>query len=158
MAAFDDSLSGVLKYAFKLLGCRDRSEKELGERLKQKGFSEDIAREAVAYLKDRGFIDDRRFAEILKRAAVERKYLGSKGIKKYLMSRGIPSEIIADISEGDDFDFDTAKRLAEKKLRHMKGIDANDVRKRLWGALYRKGFQSNIINRVIKSCNLKEEE
>ncbi|GER94371.1 regulatory protein RecX [hot springs metagenome] len=154
---FEDSTINAIKYAFRLLGYRDRSEKEMYERLIQKGFSEKITLEAIDYLSDKGFIDDRRFAEVLRKDAVERKYFGRSGARNYLLNKGIAARIVEDIL-GDEGDYiDAAKRLVEKKIRNMKNIDAETVRRRLWGMLARRGFSYDTINKVLKSYDSKEE-
>ena len=58
----DKSSEKAKAYAFLLLKFRLRSAKELEQRLKQKGFSEELSRETVNFLKDKEFIDDRVFA------------------------------------------------------------------------------------------------
>ncbi|MEW6739924.1 MAG: regulatory protein RecX [Nitrospirota bacterium] len=148
---FEDSRGNALKYAFRLLGYRDRSEKEMYEKLIRKGFSEKVALEAVGYLNDKGFIDDRRFAEILRKDAVERKHLGKRGTRSYLMNKGIAVDITEDIL-GDDGDYlDAAKSFVEKKLRNMKNIDEDALKRKLWGMLSRRGFSYDTIDRVLKS-------
>lgn len=146
---FEDSRGNALKYAFRLLGYRDRSEKEMYEKLIRKGFSEKVALEAVGYLNDKGFIDDRRFAEILRKDAVERKHLGKRGTRSYLMNKGIAVDIAEDIL-GDDGDYlDAAKSFVEKKLRNMKVYDEETIKRRLWGMLSRRGFSYDTIKKVL---------
>lgn len=158
MKGFDDNLESALKSAFRLLGYRDRSEKEICERLAKKGFSRKTIEGVVSHLKERDFIDDRRLAEALKRHAVEKKHLGKRGTKSYLIKRGIPLEIAAGISGDEDDYLDSAKSLVEKRLQHMKGYDTATIKRRLWGLLARRGFSNETIHRVIKTIDLKEEE
>lgn len=152
------SFNNAIKYAFKLLRYRDRSEKEMYERLIQKGFSEKIALEAVEYLTDKGFIDDKRFAEILKRDAVQRKYLGKQGVKSYLLNKGIDLQVVEDILGNEDDYLDVARNYVEKKLKNLKGYNDETIKKRLWGMLSRRGFSYDTIKKILKSFNLKEEE
>lgn len=155
---FEDNIQNALRHAFRLLGYRDRSEKEMYEKLARKGFSENIAEEAVTYLKDKGFIDDRRFAEILKKDAVERKRLGKRGTRHYLINKGIADDIVDDVLGNDDDYLDAAKSLVERKLRNVKDYDEETIKRRLWGMLSRRGFSYDTINKVLKSYDLKEEE
>jgi regulatory protein len=155
---FDDSLENALKSAFRLLGYRDRSEKEICERLAKKGFSQKTIKGVVVYLTERGFVDDRRLAGALKRHAVEKKHLGKRGTTSYLIKRGIPLEIAAGISGDEDDYFDSAKMLVERRLQNMKGYDTATIKRRLWGLLSRRGFSNETIHRVIKTIDLKEEE
>ncbi|MDA8338532.1 MAG: regulatory protein RecX, partial [Nitrospiraceae bacterium] len=155
---FEDNIQNALRHAFRLLGYRDRSEKEMYEKLTRKGFSEKVSGETVVYLRDKGFIDDRRFAEILKRDAVDRKHLGKRGARNYLINRGIAGDIVDDVLGDDDDYFDAAKRLVERKLRNMKDYDSEKIKRRLWGMLSRRGFSYDTIKKVLQSFDFKEEE
>lgn len=152
------TFEAALKYAFKLLNYKDRSEKEMHERLNQKGFSGKVAQEAVAYLKERRFIDDERLAEFLKRGAAERRCLGKDGVRNYLLNKGI-SETIADKLSGDEEDYlETAKRFVEKRLRGMRNYDEETIKRKLGGLLLRRGFSYGTMHKIIKSFNLREEQ
>jgi regulatory protein len=154
----DDDFRKALQYAFLLLKYRDRSEKELLQRLGRKGFTEETGAKVVSFLKVKGFVDDARFAESLKRMAVEQKQLGKRGVINYLISKGIPGEIIEGLS-GDDEDYlETAESLVARKMRHLKGLDDITVKRRLWGVLARKGFSPDIIRRVMKPQLNEESE
>jgi len=152
-----NTLESALKHAFRLLGYRDRSEKEMFEKLMQKGFSAEVAGNAVAYFKERDFINDRRFAGILKKDAVERKYLGRRGTRAYMINKGISGDIADEILGDEDNYLDTARNFVEKKLKGLKKCDEETIRRRLWGMLARRGFSYGTINRTLKSFDLKEE-
>jgi len=152
-----DDYQKALQYAFLLLRYRDRSENEIIQRLKKKGFSEDTGREVGIYLKDRGFIDDTRFAESLKKTAVEQKHLGRSGVLHYMLMRGIPREIIERVA-GDDDDYQEAARaFVDKKMGKLRGLEPREIKRRLWAALARKGFSAAVIARALKSHFDSEE-
>ncbi|MDP1758646.1 MAG: DUF6429 family protein, partial [Thermodesulfovibrionales bacterium] len=46
----------AIRYAYRLLSYRDRSEKELTDKLKWKGFSEEIIQQTINHLSEKGFI------------------------------------------------------------------------------------------------------
>jgi len=154
---FEDSRDSALRQAYKLLSYRDRSEKEIIDRLLLKGFSRGIAEDAVAFLNNKGFINDRKTAESFRRYAVENKGLGRKGVVQYLVNRGIPEDI-AEETAGEESDYlDTAKRIVEKRLVLVKDCDAGTVRRRLWGLLLRRGFTGETISILMKDIIPKEE-
>ena len=157
MKRLDDQYQKALQYAFLLLRYRDRSESEIIQRLQRKGFTEDIGRKVSSYLKEKGFIDDDRFAESLKKMAIEQKYLGRKGVVYYLLTRGISRDIVDRIS-GDDEEYLTAARtFVERKSHQMQGLDTFTIRRRLWAALARKGYTPEIIGRVLRAYFDEEE-
>ncbi|MCL4491410.1 MAG: recombination regulator RecX [Nitrospirae bacterium] len=153
----EDNLKSALKYAFKLLGYRDRSRKELYDRLVRKGFSQGVAEETVSYLEDRGFVDDAKLAEGLKRDAVERRHFGKRGVKACLVKRGISGDTADAVAGAEEEYTGTAQRLVEKRLRLLKGCGEETVKRRLWGLLARRGFSPDTIKTVMRSINLKEE-
>ena len=157
MKSPDDNFHKALQYAFLLLRYRDRSEREILERLYKKGFTEETGRKAGSYLTEKGFINDARYAESLKRIAIEQKHLGRRGVVHYLLSKGVPDEIVEDISGDDEEYLDTAKKLVIKKIRQLKGLDDSVIRRRLWGALVRKGYSSDITKKTL-STNFSDDE
>jgi regulatory protein len=85
----------ALEYAFQVLRHRDRSVRELDERLRLKGFSEPERGQAIETLLRTGLLDDQRFAEARARSLAERG-AGDALIRHKLESAGVPSEIIDD--------------------------------------------------------------
>ena len=157
MKSPDADFHRALQYAFMLLRYRDRSEKELFQRLQRKGFAEETSRNVGSYLREKDFINDARLAESLKRTAVEQKHLGKRGLVHYLGLKGIPAGIVEAIS-GDEEDYlESAAALVERKLKQMQGLDEMVIKRRLWGALARKGYSPATISRVLKRC-LSDDE
>ncbi len=153
-----DEFQRALNYAYKLLSYRDRSSKEMYERLVRKGFSEDIAADIVSYLKERDILNDERLAGYLYNFAINRKNLGRSGVKRYLLSRGIPSQLIETFSDSDDDYLEAAKRLAEKRLRHLKDNDILKKKIKIRDMLSRRGFSFDVINKAIKSIQLEGKD
>ncbi len=149
----DDSLEQVLRYAYRLLSYRGRSEKELSERLRMKGFDEDSINRAISGLRSDGYLDDRRLAVSIRRYAEESKYLSLPATRMLLKERGIPPALIDEALAGFD-EPEVAKRLVERRLRRMKSDDNAAIR-RLEGMLLRRGFLRGTIQEVIKSFHLK---
>ncbi len=116
-----------------------------------------MGRAAGNYLKEKGFINDARYAESLKRAAIEQKHFGRRGVVHYLLSKGIPDEIVEGISGDDEEYLDTAEKLVARKLKQLKGLDDAVIKRRLWGALLRKGYSSDIIKNVLRT-HLSDDE
>jgi len=146
----DADFHRALQYAFLLLRYRDRSEKELFQRLQRKGFAEETSRNVGSYLREKDFLNDARLAESLKRTAVEQKHLGKRGLVHYLSLKGIPAEIVDNISGNEEDYVESAASLVERKLGQMKGLDEIVVKRRLWGLLVRKGYSPAMISRVLK--------
>ncbi len=153
------SQSRAKEYALKLLSYRGRSEKELEDRLLRKGISKPDASSAIEYLKGIGLIDDVTFAETLMSEAVTTKMLSRNGARRYMLSRGLSRDIVDRISsDSEDTDFVNAGKLVEKKLRVMGKCPSLVAKKRLYAHLLRRGYSSEIIARVLREKNFKEED
>jgi regulatory protein len=152
-----DSFEKARQYAFLLLRYRDRSEKEIVQRLQKKGFSEEIGFKVRDYLKDSGFIADVKFAASLKRTGVEQKCLGRVGVFRYLISKGIPAEMAGEIAGEDSAYEDSAVTLVKRKMKQYAGLDDEVVKRRLWATLARKGYSAEVIKRALRSYYDTEE-
>jgi regulatory protein len=154
----EDSFDRALQYAFLLLKYRDRSEKEMLQRLGRKGFSEENARAVADYLKIKGYIDDERFAASLKRTAVEQRLLGRQGVVQYLLTKGIAAGLAKETA-GDEADYiETATDLIQRKMRQLSGLDEQTIKRRLWATLARKGYSPEVIRKAMKGYYEIEEE
>jgi len=145
------------RYALKLLHYRSRSEKEMTWRLRKKGFDANGVSNTVEYLKDAGLIKDEELASELLRTSLKNKYLGRKGVKMFLLRRGIKKDLVNETLSGlsENIEKDTAQRHVEKKLRTLKSYPRDTIKKRIWGMLQRRGFSPEIINTAIKSIEDK---
>lgn len=146
-----DSRAEAKHYALKLLSYKGRSEKELEERLRKKGFEKTVASSTIHYLKNIGLIDDAAYAEILKREALSIKMLSVNGARRYLYGRGIPRDVIEQVFEGgENTDIENAGNLIEKKLRTLQNCPAETVKRRLYNLLARKGYSFETIMSALK--------
>lgn len=145
------SLPEPRSYALKLLQYRPRSLKEMQWRLSKKGFDEDEINNTIRFLEDTGLIEDRLLASGLMRDAVERRYLGKKGVETLLYQRGIEKELINETlsSHTEDMEMEAVKRLIKKKLRTLKNHPQDTIKRRLIGMLRRRGFSGDVINRAL---------
>jgi regulatory protein len=139
------------KYALRLLSYRGRSVKELEERLRKKGFPDEVVASIVSHLQQVGLLDDVALAEALKREAVTTKFLSQYGAKKVMLVRGISREIVDSMFNHDETeDVKNAKRLVDKKLKTIGNLPPEKIRRRLSYLLLRKGYSFEIIASVFK--------
>lgn len=67
---------------------------ELTQKLIQKGFSEDLAREACLYYEELGYLDDTHYAVCFIKDAIRLKGYGYRRIAEDLYRRGVGREIV----------------------------------------------------------------
>jgi len=152
------SKADAVRYAYRLLGYRDRSKKELADKLRLKGFSEEIIEQTINHLSEKGFINDAALAVSLRRTAEETRLLGDRGVRIFLQRRGIPDGLIKDIftDNGSD-EVARAEKAATKKLRSIENYSDEEIKKKIWRFLIRKGYSFDTINKILRQLRIKEE-
>jgi len=149
------SLNNVEKaraYAFLLLKFRLRSENELLVRLKQKGFSDTIAKNTVDFLKDKEFIDDRVFAKGWVASRIKRPF-GIRRIKQELLSKGLDKGVIDDSlaqAKKDYSEEQIVSQLAQQRFSRLKNIEPQKAKARVYAYLLRRGFSPDVVSEIIK--------
>jgi len=134
--------------ALNLIKYRARSEKELSDRLKEKGFDEEVIDKVIEKCKKSGLIDDKLFAYLY---AYDKLTLDKKGpmfIQHELKRLGVEEQFIFDAIEKaknevdiNEIALELAKNYYEKKQDTLKTK----------AYLYRRGFEPDIINCVIEN-------
>ena len=129
-----------------------KTEKEVIEKLKLKGYEDKHIEASIQFLKQYNFLNDDYYAEAFVRDKLNGK--GSQRIKQELMRKGISKDIIEDKLNDIDktAEKDVAKRLAEKKIKVIKKSekDIYKVSGKLYRFLISKGYSYDIVKEVVK--------
>jgi len=136
--------------ALKFLSYRQRSEKEVVDKLKKEGFSQEIIDKTVEFLKGYNLIDDLNFAKnfVMDKSNIN-KY-GPERIKYELYMKGIPESIINKSLEYYDDEYSVALELARKKINSYKNDNKSAIYRKLGGFLQRRGFSYECILKVLR--------
>ena len=141
-------------YAVSLLARRDHSEKELMNKLHQKGYDEG-AEAALEKLRRGGYVSDERFARLYTRELQTLKKYGKKRIEQELYRKGIDRDIIREVLDETDFDENELVSLIERKYgRYLS--DEKGVQKTVNGLL-RMGYSYSEIRDALKIINENAE-
>ena len=146
-----EELVRAKRRALYLLADMDRTERELYDKLKKTGYSEETVNAAMEYVKSFGYIDDARYASRYIERFRDRK---SRVKMTYDMAaKGVDREVIEDafLKYPEYDETDLIRRLAEKKLRGRDLTDP-DVYQKTAAYLARRGFASGDIVKVLQSC------
>lgn len=135
--------------ALRLLAVRDRSVYELEERLKQR-FSEDETNDALAYLKELGYLDDLRFAKNYVQYRNRMRPTGNYLLRFELRKKGICDIFIEQVLNPPDVQYKLAEVLAEQRLGSLQRYEDLVRRRRLYGLLERRGFPSSVVKSVVR--------
>ena len=136
------SLSLCKQRALRIIGARAISVKELKDKLKAKGESEEDVEEAAEWLLEMHLLDDQQYAEMCVRHYASKGY-GLSRIRSELYRRGIAKDLwdsaLMQLPEQDSL----LQRLLAKKLKSA-DPSREEIRKAA-DYLYRRGFQRDEI-------------
>lgn len=154
-----EQLKKAREYAFLLLKFRPRSINEFREKLNKHGFSEDVIDKITADFKKRGLLDDAKFAKMWLADRMNLKPMGKLKLRQELKEKGISEFDIDDTFESakNEIDeYESARKLAQNRLRQMKGLHELTMKRRLAGFLSRRGFSYSVVAKVVREA-LKDE-
>jgi len=147
--AESDHFHSCLNAAVHYLGYRPRSEFEIRERLKRRGFGDNTLELVVARLKEQGLVDDVAFAQFWKENRDSFSPRSQWLTKLELRQKRVTDDIIDQVVDTID-DGDSAYRAALRKARSLPRSDYQGFRRRLGEYLKRRGFGYGVINHTIE--------
>jgi len=131
----------ALMQAVDLLARQEQSEQRLTEKLRHRGYEETEIHEAVDYLKDRNYLDDRGACERQFRFLYEESRNSVRQICMKLMQRGFSASLVRECVPEDIFERE--KQAALKCLR-LKFRNPPEPQK-MMQYLYQKGFDGSAL-------------
>ncbi|HLC17457.1 MAG TPA: regulatory protein RecX, partial [Thermodesulfobacteriota bacterium] len=153
----EDSGKKALDTALRFLSYRDRSVKEVEERLRHRGFAPGETASSIEFLLEAGYLDDERFARNLAATRTRVKNWGPARIASELYTRGVSREITEEVLSAIDepSQTDTAEREL-KSWSRKNGVSLSGTsRKNLEKAfrhLRARGFSTQVIINLINGC------
>lgn len=148
----------IRDYALRLIEFRDRTKKELYDKLREKGYSENDIDDEIEFLKSYGYINDRRFAEHYTNDAINLKKWGKIRIRTELIRKGIDRDIIDDSIEEAFLDIEDDRVLSQMQIR-FKNSDFSNIkeRTRIFNFFMRRGFSAEEIKGAMnKMCSFDD--
>lgn len=137
--------------AMHLLNAMGRTESQLTEKLKQGGYPEDIVKEALAYVKSFGYVNDINYARNFIDNRKDKK--SRKEIVILLKGKGVSDEDIERAME-ECYGKDTAVLAIEKlmrKRRYAPGEASYEEKQKFMAYLMRKGFSYDDVCRALEN-------
>ena len=134
-----------LELAYRYLNRRDRTEAEVRRHLSAKGVEASAVEDAVASLRDDGYVDDARYARLFAEDKRNLEGWGSERIRNALASREIDRELIDDaIAAGGETDTELDRALEILRRRFPSPPQERRDRERALAVLLRKGYDSEL--------------
>ena len=129
-----------------------RSRKELETALTKRHIEPDVAKSVLDRFEEIGMVDDAAYAELLIRSRCNTKRVSRSVLRQQLRQKGVNQEIIEEallaVSDADELRM--ATELVEQKVRSMSRLEPEVRKRRLFGLLARKGYNTSIALRVIQ--------
>lgn len=136
--------------ALNILCKADQSEKKIREKLSN-DFEEDTINRVIEFLKKNNFINDNILAQKIVNTNLNLNKCGKNRIKQNLYNKGLDQSSInnALLEIDSDKEFDNAMYLAKKRYERIKNEDKRKIYQKLSQHLAYKGFNYDIIKRVL---------
>ncbi|MFH0763820.1 MAG: regulatory protein RecX [Candidatus Omnitrophota bacterium] len=159
--------------AYLLLRTRPRSEAEIRQRLKLKGYDDTVVDGVVGDLKRTGNIDDAKFARFWVESRMHMNPMGDVILKHELKSKGVNDSVIEATlqDKAKDYDeYETAFSMANERYKRFQKLDASaslgtgkrKALKRVYDFLLRRGFKYDTIRRITQELagmgNIPDED
>lgn len=134
------------------LTAQDRTRAELADALRAKDVPDQVAHRVLDRMEEVGLVDDARFADAWVRSRQQRRGMSALALRRELNRKGVDPDLTdAALDQVDpDDEYTAALALAEKKFRTMGGLQPDVAKRRLAGALARRGFGSGLVWRVVR--------
>jgi regulatory protein len=132
--------------ALRLLGVRNRSSRELRQRLLADGFSESVSDRVLQNLQESGLVDDQRFAVERARAMGKGKGWGPRKLRSDLIQRGIPAEV-TEVAIGQAYGKQSCDEIMRRQIKKRFGSEVlssgadRKTRGKALRFLLQKGFE-----------------
>jgi len=139
--------------AFRLLKYRDRSEKEIIERLKKKKISSQIIKRILEELKSLSLLDDKKFSQSWIRKRLREGY-GFLRIKKELKEKGIREDLVKELINNFKKEKNIPSQIEElikKRARRYKDESIFNTKRKLLSYLVRRGFSYEEVIQALKN-------
>jgi len=153
-----EELHAARQSAVRLLSHRARSERELRDRLKKKGFKAEGIAKVISSLTRSGLIDDLDFARAFVHDKLLRKPLGKSMLANQLRQKGIGKEVIEQVlsevyQEGKEDEY--AVELARNRFQRFKSafekLDPMKQKKKLSDYLAHRGFEWEAVAKAVNN-------
>ncbi len=146
-----------LDAAYYYLSYRPRSEGEIRQWLRKRGFANGVTERAIARLREQNLSDDPAFAQFWKDNRLSFRPKSKRLIKRELRDKKVAAEIIEQVTNDIDDDL-IAYKLGCSRLPSIAHLDYRDFYRRLSSYLAYRGFSYEVIKRTVSLLWQEKEQ
>ena len=134
--------------ALRLLTTRARSVAEVRRRLAPR-YAPEVVQEVIADLQEHAYLNDFAFAEEWRMRRERSSPRGERQLRQELLGLGVEEDAVQQALAGFDA-WENAYRAGYKLAQRLKTSDYPHFKRRLWGYLYRRGFDSTVTGDTVR--------
>jgi regulatory protein len=146
-----ESENEAKEVALRFLSFRRRTEKEIKDKLKKKGFDDKVIRSTIEKLKSYDLVNDYEFATAWIKERLAYKPRGKRLLRQELWKKGIKKAVIdRTVEELCREESKSALEVLRKAQRRYRNLEPKVARRRMMGLLTRRGFSYETIKEALK--------
>jgi regulatory protein len=138
-------------YGIFLLSLRLRTEGEIREKMRERGYLPEIIDRTVAALIEQHYVDDQRYAEVFIDNLKRYKHFGYYGIKKKMLEKKLANNLIETVLDEHlslDDEIDIAQRFLKKEHAAIGALNFVEKQK-LTQRLRARGFRNEVVSKLL---------
>jgi len=147
-------LAKCFQVALYYLNRRDRTQKELTQKLSDRGFDQETALKTIKKLKNLNFVDDERFARNFVKSSFNFKPKGRRRLMFELKRKGLDEELVERVlqDEWTNNEYSLIIGQAKKLVKKNSRLQREKNFQRTLGALLRRGFDYTVCKKAVLEC------
>lgn len=147
----EDGIEVAYQKALNLLSRKQRTSKEIRQKLIEKGFSDSQVKAVIDKLKAARLIEDEEYAKMWVDNRNTYHPRSQRLMRMELLQKGISSTTIEKALAGSAEDAELATQAALQQVRKYESLSWEDFRKKLSAFLLRRGFNYGTVAPVVRS-------
>jgi len=154
--------AGLYEYAVKALGRHIRTEMELRRlmhaRVEPGPGGDEVMGAVLTRLKERGYLDDRSYAETYSRLRKENDKFGQRRVRQALRQKGVSAAVVDKTLE-ETYASTDEEKLARQYLERKRIGKPEDEKQtaRVMRRLVAAGFSTGVIYKILRQWDVREE-
>jgi regulatory protein len=145
-----DPRQRAFERALKSISVRERTESEIDEFLRRRGYERDVIKDVIRALREERLVDDAGYA---RRFAEDRRLIdqwGSERIARDLVRRGIAGELVEAALAGIDSEDELGTAIDLLDRRFPMPFDGDRERDKAWRMLVRRGYEPELAYSAVR--------
>lgn len=157
----EQNIYDAKQFAYNFVSYKPRTEKQIRQRLKDKGYNKFESDSAIEFLIKFDLVDDNKYAKQFISGYLKRKSAGKSKLISELIMKGIDKQLAQDALEEfypHENTYEFALKATDKKLRIIRHKPLEKQKDSLIRYLQSSGFDWDIIRKVLKEVKFGVDE